>query len=305
MRNGLYCLLFLVFISCKKDKTPSGDKHLTKITGYGGTPFYVDFSYDGSGRLTSQTATQGTNPPIVFTQIGYTGNEIAITYPRDPSTIQNSTKYQLDANNRPIKRTYTSFEDFSSGAAFGPEHHYGNETTNYEYNAGGSVFRYTGLKKDSMSYYPAANVIQYSTNTISYTATYEFEAGNVKSVTRTLQQSYWATEQPGSTYTIQTTVEETTVFFYDKKYPNQFDFKNAFLFREIEILPFPLYMPDKSFTNFPNKAVTTRITKNGAGAVLSTDVSTEETELNFDREGFISGRNADPANKQVFSYNRF
>jgi hypothetical protein len=38
--------------------------------------------------------------------------------------------------------------------------------------------------------------------------------------------------------------------------------------------------------------------------LLSTDVDTEEVNLDFDKDGYISGRIFDPQVKQVFSYSR-
>jgi hypothetical protein len=307
MRNCLY-LFFLVilFSACKKDKPLSGEKRLVSTTTFSSNgPIYQDFQYDALGRLTKRVTRQG-GVLTVTAGLNYTGNEVAITYPTEPSITQQDTRYQLDGSQRPSTRIFSHFEDFTSPQGFGPEKHFGSDTTNYEYNASGFMFRYNGVLKDSLSYYPTIGVLQNSTNTVRYTAVYEMEGGNLKSIKRSSVKNYFQVNQPpGTTYSFQQTEEETTVFYYDKNYPNKFDFRNAFLLTELDVLPFHQYTPNAGFLNFPNKAITTRITKNTAGNIISTDVDTQEVNLDFDKDGYISGWNFDPQAKQAFFYSRF
>jgi hypothetical protein len=307
MRNCLYLFSFIIlFSSCKKDKPVSGEKRLVSTTTFStGGPTYRDFQYDGSGRLTKRIARQG-DLLTVTAELSYTGNEVAITYPAEPSITQQDTRYQLDGSQRPSRRIFSHFEDFTSPQGFGPEKHFGSDTTNYEYNASGFMFRYNGVLKDSLSYYPTIGVLQNSTNTVTYTAVYEMEGGNLKTVKRTSVENYFQVNQPpGTTYGFQKTVEETTVFYYDKNYPNKFDFRNAFLLTELDVLPFDQYTPNPGFLNFPNKAITTTITKNAGGNIVSTNVDTQEVNFDFDKEGYISGWNFDSQAKQAFIYSRF
>ncbi|HET6995010.1 MAG TPA: hypothetical protein VFI06_08505 [Chitinophagaceae bacterium] len=306
MRNYLYLLFFVIlFSSCKKDQPVIGEKRLTIVTTFNASaPDYMDLQYNGSGRLTKLMNRQ--NGTLVATaSFDYTGNEISITHPGEPVNLQQNTRYQLDGSQRPSKRIFSHFEDFTQPQGLGPEKHFGSDTTNYEYNASGFLFRSSGIAKDSISYYPSAGVLQNSTNTVTYSIVYEMEGGNLKSIKRTAVQNYFQVTQPGTSYSNQQTMEETIVFYYDKNYPNKFDFKNAFLLTEVEVLPFRLYTPNASFLNFPNKATTTRIIKNAGGNIISTNTNSEEVTLTFDNEGYIAGRYFDPQLRQTFSYSRF
>ena len=306
MKSCLYCFFLLaLFSACKKDPAVTGEIRLTKTTNVGGTAYKAEFEYDASGRLVKHISSQNGNAPVVQTQLSYTGNEIAISYPTEPSVIQIDTKYQLDGQNRPIKRIYSNLADFTQPGGNGPEKHFDSETTDYVYNSLGSLASYTGVRKDSISYYPSPGVLQNSVDNISYTAVFEIFAGNLKSVKKTSQRNYTQVNQPGITYNLQETIEETTVFSYDKNYPNHFDFKNAFLFTELSVLPMHDYFPNALFLNYPNKAVTTKITKNAAGIVVSTIVTTDEPDLTFDTNGYVLTNIFNPQTKLVFSYSRF
>jgi hypothetical protein len=304
MRKFVYYFFLICLLSaCKKDPAVTGENRLTKTTIVGSSSYKSEFEYDASGRLVKNTSSQNGNAPVVQTQLNYTGNEIAISYPTEPSGIQTDTRYQLDGQNRPIKRTYSNL--LTTTNPNGPEKHFDSETTDYVYNALGSLASYAGVIKDSLSYYPTTGVLQNSVDNISYTAVFEIFAGNLKSVKKTSLRNYTQVNQPGGTYNIQETIEETTVFSYDKNYPNHFDFKNAFLFTELSVLPIHDYFPNALFLNYPNKAVTTKITKNAAGVVVSTSVYADEPNLTFDTNEYILTNIFDPQTKLVFSYSRF
>jgi hypothetical protein len=298
-----YFFLIFLLAACKKDPAVTGEIRLTKTTVVGGTAYKAEFEYDASGRFVKQTSSQNGIAPVVQTQLNYTGSEITISYPAEPSTSQRDTRYQLDGQNRPLKRIFSNLLSITNPN--GPEKHFDSETTDYVYNALGSLASYTGVMKDSLSYYPTTGVLQNSVNNISYTAVFEIFAGNLKSIKKIAQRTYTQVNQPGSTYNIQETIEETTVFSYDKNYPNHFDFKNAFLFTELDVLPIRNYFPNSLFLNYPNKAVTTKITKNAAGVVTSTTGYTEEPNLTFDTNGYLLTNIFDPQIKLVFSYGRF
>src|SRR6185503_2345523 len=150
--------LIILFSACKKDQPVSGENHLVKIIYTDGSATSKEeFEYDPSGRLIKKTFTQDGIGTGIQNEINYTGNQVAITYPDQPSFFQKDTRYQLDAQNRPVKRFFSHLETFSS-SLFGPERHFGADTTNYEYDGNGYLNRYTGISKDSVSYYPSAGV---------------------------------------------------------------------------------------------------------------------------------------------------
>lgn len=307
MRTGTaFVFLIILFSACKKGEPLSGENHLAKITYTDGSNSSKhQFEYDASGRLIKKTFSQDGNPPGVQNEINYTGNEVAISYPDELPFIQRDTRYQLDVQNRPVKRFFSNLMTFPQ--SFGPEKHFEADTTNYEYDGNGYLNRYTGISKDSISYYITAGVLLNFSDNFTYTTFYEIDAGNIKSVKKTSQQRHVQVSQPGAPYNYQRSIEETTVFYYDKKYPNHFDFRNAFLFTELQVLPFRSYVPHPGYLNYPNKAVTTTITKDANGVVLSTDVSTEEPNLNFDTNGYLLTLTNvfNPQSETIFNYSRF
>jgi len=301
-------LIFLVilFSACKKDQPISGENHLVKITHTDGSVTSKhEFGYDASGKLIKKTYAENGNPPRVQNEITYTGNEVAISYLDEPSYFRRDTRYQLDAHDRPVKRIFSYFD--SLPVPLGPQKDFATDTTTYEYDVNGYLMRYTGVSKDSVRYYGSPGVLDVQSNTFTYTTIYEIDAGNLKSVKKTSQQQHVTANYPGLPYSFQRIIEETTVFYYDKKYPNHLDFRNAFLFTELNVLPFSSYVPNPGYLNYPNKAVTTKITKDANGVVLSTDVFTEEPNLNFDTNGYLLTLTNvfSPQSKEIYNYSRF
>ena len=306
MRKSIYpfFLIALLFSACKKNDIPvTGDFHLMKTTGVGGWSGKDEFEYDASGRLIKNTSSENGNAPVPRTVFSYTGNEVAISYPNDdPAHFHRSVIYQLSAQNRPLKRIYSSVLNVNMD--FGPDNQFEYDSTNFEYDLNGHLFRQTGALKDSVSYYPsAAGILTIIVEVTTYTVDYEIADGNLKSVKRTAQHNTQIVQ--GGTYSAQENIEETTVFSYDKGYPNHFDFKNTFLLNEISVLPFESFIPDLSFLNYPNKAVTTTVKKNASGVVTSTETTTDEQNLTFNTNGYLLSNIVDPQTKLVFTYNRF
>ena len=304
MRNCKYFVfLLIVFTGCKKNDIPvTGDFHLVRATIVGGWPYKAEFGYDASGRLLKQTVSNNANDAVVMTHFNYTGNEIAISYPDNPSFIQQDTRYLVDAQNRPAKRVYHDEDSYNS--EFGPQKQFRSETTDYEYDANGYLIRQTGIFKDSTSYYPsAAGILTVTLEVNTYIVIHEIADGNLKSIKKTTQQNIQLLQ--GGIYSRQQTIEETTVFSYDKNYPNHFDFANAFLLNEAKVLPFTSYFPDLRFSNYPNKAVTTKVTKDASGTIISTETSTKEYNLTFNTNGYLLSNIFDPQTKLVYMYSRF
>src|ERR1044071_7293745 len=113
-----------------------------------------------------QTSSQNGNTPVVMTQLIYSGNEIAISYPNEIPAIQRNIKFQLDGQGHPVKRIYSN--EMNLPSANGPQKNVDTAITDYEYDANGYVTRFTGISKDSLSYYGQPGVLETSMDVKTY-----------------------------------------------------------------------------------------------------------------------------------------
>ncbi len=307
MKNYILLIIFLLCLgACKKDELTAGDFHLVEIAFKNSAEnTLITYEYDGSGRVQKTVYSNNNSLPYRITDIVYNGNEVLIKPPLGlPFDAQNKVIYVLDSLKRPVQRN--SLHDFSfANAPNGPQINHESDSSRYEYAADGKIVKYSGVSNETISSYRSPGQSDLQTNTITYTGIYEIDNQNLKSISSILKREFIYTFGSYSR-TLSQTIEERTDFIYDKLYPNQFDFKNAYIIRELGNIPFAKYFFNPGFRNFPNKAITTRIIKDNTG-IIETTSNTEEPALDFDSKGYLLSMkdNNQAIPKQVFSYKKF
>jgi YD repeat-containing protein len=212
--------IFLCFLcACKKKDIVPGNLRLISIIEKGGFDNTTSFKYDDLGRLVSMTQTGAG-----VTEIVYNGNQVTVNFP--PKSFQKQKRVTYEVVGDKVSHRNSS-EVTEITPPEGPQKRYLTETTSYEYNTEGSLVGYSGTLKDSMSFYPQTGVLQIQKLTVQYIAVSEIRDGNLNSVNRTYIVTNSVTES-GTTSSFIISADEKTDFFFDKNYPNKFDFKTCF-----------------------------------------------------------------------------
>ena len=293
-QTAFLLLVTLCIIACKKNTsdTPANNKQLLSTIVIQDEK--ENFIYDGSNRIISETWLHVGITDILY-EVTYQPGVILINDPTSGPGNPHTIKYTLDAAGKPVQRIAASEMHFAFQQ--GPEDHYETDITNYHYDNNGLISAYDGVLSDSNTHYASENDPVLEVSKVTYAGIYTIENNNIKNLARILSSEGRA-EEAGIISPYKISATENTDFFYDKNYPNQFDFTNTLLIKEFGALPYALYVIQPGFKNFPNKAVITRVTKDDAGHVLSTDTTTDEEKFTFTHQGFISTNGVVPAVRQ-------
>lgn len=280
MRN-LFAMMAVGFLllSCDKKNTLSNRQRLTRVLELNsGGSFPTDLSYDAQGRLVQ---INGRNGAI----IKYSGNTITLENNSNSPADSVERSFTLDANRRPLSQTYSQRLHFYQGSPE-PEYHFITAQSQYQFGATGTISQITGQSYDSLNNYTSPGVHFVQTIRTTSNTIFTVDANTIKSVVKT-QQVHQRYNENGIVRETDYQISETTEFSYTLRYPNQFDFANTLLLSTQQFLPYPAFYYDARWTYIPDKAVTTRVTRDKNGAVLDTQTFTEAPVMQFNKPGFV------------------
>jgi len=307
MKNVPLPLLILCFVSsllsCNKNKEEIKvtELRLIGIEYKNANNFSrTNLEYDASGRITRITYQQNEIATHTQFDISYANNEIVMAQPamsNANSDVADTIRLFLDANNRVIKRINHFFFEVK-GPANPPQRTYTYDTTLYEYDAAGLPTKEIYTKKDS-TWFNNGQVATYFYFTSGVT-TYTSSNGNITSSNYSDKMTL-TTTLPTNTYTQYRTNTTSKTFQYAKKYPNNTDFSNAAVLRELNVfsdLPFGSYSP-----YLPNMLTSSSVQKDGNGVIMSTDDFSTTYDFSYNAFRFVSSR-VDAESKVKYLYGK-
>lgn len=297
---------FLLF-SCKKDDpiNPAEVRLLqTKWTDGNGNLFTTLLDYDAEGRIIRLSHQTNNNPPKVYANVTYSGNEVRMVETGESNAASAHTrevKFVLDGNNQPQSRIELITNEYFPPQNWAQRDFFA-DTAIYIYDGQGLLLKKTGTSRDSV--WSNNGSEQTSVRTKTHTTDYTTTNGNLSSVVRTSQENY-RLRTAYSTYTSQGSEEDRYTFEYSQAYANQTDFKNAFLLEEFSVLlsEYPL---NKNYRNLPDKINSSSVSRSGTGAIISSSSNSGTVAFSYNKYGFLAtmGSHPDPAQNKQFIYSR-
>ena len=230
MQKLFWLLVALTAFSCSKaDKSRFSRLQRTEATSYNGGLVTTEYKYDGQSRITSILKKKDSAAATVMVTISYSGNEaVLVSFPdTDPSyTQQKEVRYLLDADGKPSKRfSFTLLTSKSGPGNYSLD--YRNDTTSYEYDAGSLLVKSIRRYRDSL-WFPSGKSIL---TTATFTITFINSNGNLVSTDEYV--TYLRTDNQGGVPSVSGgSSEYKNAFEYSKSFPNNADFKNAFVLNE-------------------------------------------------------------------------
>jgi hypothetical protein len=309
MLKPFYYILFIaLLVSCrKKDKLVNTDevRILKTSASFNGVTGNQIFDYDGQGRIIRISGNTNNEPPQTSATITYNGNEVLLKEPDVVSAavkISSEIKYTLDAGKKPLQRIRVETQEYFPPN--NPQRNFTNDTTYYEYDAGGLLTKATNNNRDSSSL-EQAGLTGTSLRLKRVVYSYSYNNGNLTSVAG-LGTSFSRVFNGSISKEFNTTLEESLLFNYTKGYSNKTDFSNAFILSEYNILftlPYPL---NKSYKNIPDKITRQSVEKDASGAPMFTNSETVNYIASYNKYGFLSNLNsiAGPSSGLNLIYNK-
>jgi hypothetical protein len=309
MLKPFYYILFIALLaSCrKKDKliNPDEVRILKTSASFNGATGNQIFDYDGQGRIIRISGNTNNEPPQTSATITYSGNEVFLKEPDIISAavkISSETKYVLDATKKPLQRIRVETQEYFPPN--NPQRNFTNDTTYYEYDAGGLLTKTTNNSRDSV----------WSNNGLTFTnltlkrmvSSYAYNNSNPISATGsgtrfTRQFNGFITGE------FNDILEESSTFDYSKGYANKTDFSNAFILNEYNVLFLLTYPLNKNNKNIPNKIIHKSVVKDiGGGNPFVLINETLNYTAAYNKYGFLSNlnSNAGPSSGLNLIYNK-
>lgn len=304
-RIALLALPALLLFSCKKTDTVNTEEVRllqTKWSDGNGNVHTALLSYDAEGRIVALSVKTNNDPATVSATVSYAGSEVRITEPvvsNAATMFTREIKFVVNGSNQPVSRIESRNAEYYATAG-NPQRDFYTDTATYSYDASGLLTKITGNSRDSVWYKPGYE--QTSVRLQTYTVNYTNVNGNLAEMTRIAQENYHTTVGTTTLYS-RSSREEKNTFDYSKAYPNNTDFKNAFLLEEFGVIlnDYPL---NRNYRNLPSQVTTSVTEKDGTGAVTYTGSSTFTLTFSFNKYGFLSliGDNPDQARNKELIY---
>ena len=184
------------------------------------------------------------------------------------------------------------------GPANPPQRTYTYDTTLYEYDAAGLPTKEIYTKKDS-TWFNIGQVATYFYFTSGVT-TYTSSNGNITSSNYSDKMTL-TTTLPTNTFTQFRTNTTTKTFQYTKSFPNNTDFSNSAVLKELNIftdLPFGSHSP-----YLPSMVTSASVQKDGNGVIMSTDDFSNTYDFSYNAFRFVSSR-VDAFSKVKYLYGK-
>jgi hypothetical protein len=290
--------LFL-FLSCKKDKDLSDRRLLrTEATSYMGNVVNTEYRYDNLGRITSIMQGKANEQLTVAVTVSYNGNEATLlSQPEvDPSLTQTTeVRFTLDASGKPQKRIeYT--HRVSKNPVSAPAQEFRYDTSLYEYDQGGLLKRIIRSRRDSF-WVEQDYIIK---RKFDFTVDYVNSGGNLISKDEHVTYPI-TTTQNGVTTLSGGSSDQHLVFNYTKSFPNQTDFKNAFILNEY----MPYYEPplNSNYKNMINQCMISNTDRDLNGNIIFNANGVANMDRTYDSKGFLSTIQIPPGSTQDIKIN--
>jgi hypothetical protein len=284
-----FTLPALILLSCKKSDTVNTEEVRllqTKQQDGNGDLHTTILDYDAQGRIVRISSKKNNDVPELRATISYPGSEVHVAEPTISNAASSHTreiKFVLDGSNKPLTRIELRTNEYFAPAS-NPQRDFYTDTATYSYDASGLLTKKTGRSRDSTWFNPG--YVQTSVRSNTYTATYTNVNGNLAEMTRVSAENY-RSAIGSNTYSSSSSMEEKNTFDYSRAYANSTDFKHAFLLEEFAVI-LPDYPLNKNYRNLPNQVTSSRVEKNGTGAVVDNSSGSSTMTYSFNKYGFLS-----------------
>ncbi len=291
-----------IFSSCMKDNINPDDVRIEQVVYHSNTTVSKTiYVYDAQGRIIGLDHSDQNNQVTTESSVYYNGSEVLIVLTPQSNggvTTSDSIWLTLDGSNKATKRIRHSFYDF-----FGPnqpQKTYIKDTTTYTYDGSGLLLKLTTKSYDTTWTANSGTYKTWYTEVIDNTN----GGGNLLSSSGNKALTFWSL-QSGVVHTSSRTHLQTDAYGYDRKSPNQMDFKNMTIITEH--YPNSGYRFNKNYANLPDKVTSSYTDKDENGAVISSSNDVGGFTYRYNKYGFLSAVLADPpveSERTEYIYNK-